>query len=683
MDFDRSEYIADLLSKLDAIKEECSSLTLDTTDEVAFSYLIADMFETLDEGQFVYTDGPNDLGIDFYTHSDGSFNIYQCKSIDHESNPEGKTFGSDPVNQLEEAIEYLLHEERTASYEIKQLKGIYHLDPDQNHLTATLAIDGHLSPSAAERLDGLKRKYQASNIDIRLIDEGRLFEKWHAFENLKKPSDVKLKLNICKDGLMKMHGWLCAVVKIDGLIAGMKQYQNGLFDLNVRAKLSNSKVNVSIKRSLETDKGKKHFVHLNNGLVISCDNYRLSSDESILTINGAQVINGCQTLSTIWDYYFDANQDEKASLINNLQLFIKVINGKSISRDRLLDEIIVASNNQNPMNERNLKSNSPEQVQLQASFYRSSVKQGLRYYYIRKDGEFDAYLESGSRSPKKREFEIPGSTRRKANRYRHLDNEDLAKIWWSWIGNGSPVNAGSLKYFSDNIYSKIFESRPMDFHWKQEARPDFEFNSKEFAATSPSSYQLLLAFAVSKFIEAHVKRVGSRQLKTDAINRLISNGKLSMTANPNEISAALAQDDEYQQASWLSQMTYVLTEVAAFALINKYGPLTPETSKRILDIPDVYFWLEHGADKKLISHHQMENGLLNSLYTFLKDSAFSAFAAEWNAILTNTRPKMYLGSKRFIKRYKATCLENDRRMADLSKRDGIPRSTIQSLPPLP
>lgn len=72
MDFDRSEYIADLLSKLDAIKEECSSLTLDTTDEVAFSYLIADMFETLDEGQFVYTDGPNDLGIDFYTHSDGS-----------------------------------------------------------------------------------------------------------------------------------------------------------------------------------------------------------------------------------------------------------------------------------------------------------------------------------------------------------------------------------------------------------------------------------------------------------------------------------------------------------------------------------------------------------------------------------------------------------------------------------
>lgn len=683
MDFDRSEYTADLLSKLDAIKDECSSLTLDTADDVAFSYLVADMFETLDESQFVYTDGPNDLGIDFYTHSDGLFNIYQCKSIDHESKPEGRTFGSDPVNQLEEAIEYLLHEERTASFEIQQLKGLYHLGPYESHLTATLAIDGRLSPSAAERLEGLKQKYQASSIDIRLIDEERLFAKWHAFENLEKPSDVKLKLGICKDGLMKMHGWLCAVVEIDGLIAGMQQYQNGLFDLNVRAKLSNSKVNTSIKRSLETDKGKKHFVHLNNGLVISCNNYKLSSDESTLTINGAQVINGCQTLSTIWDYYFNASQAEKASLLSNLQLFIKVINGNSISRDRLLDEIIVASNNQNPMNERNLKSNSPEQVRLQASFYRSSMKRGLHYFYIRKDGEFDAYLESDSRSPRKREFEIPGSTRRKANRYRHLDNEDLAKIWWSWIGNGSPVNAGSLKYFSDSIYSKIFESRPMDFHWKREARPDFEFNSKEFESASPSSYQLLLAFAVSKYIEANVKRVGSRQLKTEATQRLISNGKLSLTASPNEIRAALAQDDEYQRASWLNQMTYVLTEVAAFVLINKYGPLTPETSKRILDIPDVYLWLEHGTDKKLIDDKRMENGLLKSLYTFLTDSAYSAFAAEWNAILTDSRPKMYLGSKRFIKQYKTTCLDNDRRMADLSKRDGIPRSTIQSLPALP
>lgn len=393
MDFDRSEYTADLLSKLDAIKDECSSLTLDTADDVAFSYLVADMFETLDESQFVYTDGPNDLGIDFYTHSDGLFNIYQCKSIDHESKPEGRTFGSDPVNQLEEAIEYLLHEERTASFEIQQLKGLYHLGPYESHLTATLAIDGRLSPSAAERLEGLKQKYQASSIDIRLIDEERLFAKWHAFENLEKPSDVKLKLGICKDGLMKMHGWLCAVVEIDGLIAGMQQYQNGLFDLNVRAKLSNSKVNTSIKRSLETDKGKKHFVHLNNGLVISCNNYKLSSDESTLTINGAQVINGCQTLSTIWDYYFNASQAEKASLLSNLQLFIKVINGNSISRDRLLDEIIVASNNQNPMNERNLKSNSPEQVRLQASFYRSSMKRGLHYFYIRKDGGLTPILK--------------------------------------------------------------------------------------------------------------------------------------------------------------------------------------------------------------------------------------------------------------------------------------------------
>lgn len=177
--------------------------------------------------------------------------------------------------------------------------------------------------------------------------------------------------------------------------------------------------------------------------------------------------------------------------------------------------------------------------------------------------------------------------------------------------------------------------------------------------------------------------MGSRQLKTEATLRLVSSGKLSQTASQNEISAALAKDDEYQRALWLGQMTYVLTEIAAFVLINKYGPLTPETSKRILDIPDVYFWLEHGADKKLIDDKHMENGLLRHLYAFLRNAAYSAFAEEWNAILTHTRPKMYLESKRFIKRYKTTCLDNDRRMTDLSKSDGVPRSTIQSLPELP
>ena len=89
------------------------------------------------------------------------------------------------------------------------------------------------------------------------------------------------------------------------------------------------------------------------------------------------------------------------------------------------------------MNARNLKSNSLEQRELQRSFCSSAVKPEIRYFFIRKDGEFDSYLESGKRQPKKSEFQIKGTHRLGANKYRHIDNEKLAQIWWAWIGNSS------------------------------------------------------------------------------------------------------------------------------------------------------------------------------------------------------------------------------------------------------
>lgn len=136
---------------------------------------------------------------------------------------------------------------------------------------------------------------------------------------------------------------------------GMEKYRNGLFDLNVRSKLKKSNVNSSILKTISTRKGQERFIHLNNGLVISCTNYNVLQKANGVTpikLKGAQVINGCQTLSTIWDYYYNASDEDKEALLDNLKIFVKVIGGPNLHGD-LLDEIIVASNNQNPMNERN------------------------------------------------------------------------------------------------------------------------------------------------------------------------------------------------------------------------------------------------------------------------------------------------------------------------------------------
>ncbi len=646
---------------MDQLRADLPSLSTNDSDDKVFCYLVANMFDTIDEDAFHYTDGPNDLGIDFYTQDGEDFRIYQCKSIDSDANPKGKTFDETPVNEIAAAIDYLIDGNRKASSDVQRLRASYQLNVEEHSLTAVLAIEGRLSPSAEDRFHQIRDTYKNKHVDIRLIDEQTIFNAWHELDELKKPQDVSIDLQIIGNGLMKMNGWFCAVASIKSFIKAMESYGKGLFDLNVRANLKSSKVNAAIKRTISTAKGQKQFIHLNNGLVIICNNYSFSSNSTSVRIKGAQVINGCQTLSTLWDYYFHASKAEKEELLSNLNILVKVIDNTKVSKDNLLDDIIVASNNQNPMNERNLKSNSIEQRQIQAHFYQPPLRPQLRYFYIRKDGEFDAFLDGVKvREPKKKYFEISGSAARKANKYRHIENTALAKMWWSWIGNGSAVNAGSVDYFGTSTYTHIFEERPSYEAWEAAALPDYQFDEKLLESRPPTQFQYLACMALSSYLGYRAKPENMRQFKKERIQQLIDSKTISQSSSKQEIDNALADDADYTNTNWLSQMSYILTDISAFVLVNKYGALTSETCRKLIDLGDMSYWLEHGMNRKYISDDPMHNGLLERLFEFVWYAATSFFTLNRNAILLANRPKLYLGKNETIRAIKQNCLKQNK-----------------------
>lgn len=284
---DCEEVYACLEHKYDEIRETCDSIREGDPDYKVFTYLIADTFEQLDEGVFYYTDGPNDLGIDFYIRNGHSFTIYQCKSTDHASDYFARSFDATPVNELTEAVDFLLEDERKiCSNGVKDLWEQFNLDRDANRLTAVLAIEGHLTDAASERFAERKKHYSEYGIDFILIDEQSFYEKWIATTKQISPRDVQLTLHVEDNGLMPMHNWFCAVVSIDSLIEGMNTYGNGLFELNVRAKLAKSSVNKAIANSLKTKKSREQFVHLNNGLVITCNSFKYSDNRTKVTLRG-------------------------------------------------------------------------------------------------------------------------------------------------------------------------------------------------------------------------------------------------------------------------------------------------------------------------------------------------------------------------------------------------------------
>lgn len=677
-DFRRDVFNADIQSKMDELRSENEQLDDSDQDSKVFCFLAADLLDTTDEDLFRYTDGPNDLGIDCYIKADNDYRIYQCKSIDLAKYPSGKVFDATPVNELDEAIDYLLNGGRKASKEIQKLRNSFSLSEEGRSLTAALVLEGSLSTSGKDRFEAIKNKYRSSDVDLRLYEEKDLYDVLHSFDSQFKPRDVELKLSIVDGGLMKMNTWFCAVVEVGSLLHGMQVYGNYLFDLNVRANLKKSSVNAAIRKTISTQKGQRQFVHLNNGLVITCNNFTYSHDNKTVTLKGAQIINGCQTMSTLWDYYFNAAAEEKEPFRENLRVFVKVINNDSSVS---LDDIIVASNNQNPMNERNLKSNSPEQKNIQRSFL--NTKPSLRFFYIRKDGEFESYLESDAQQPKKKAFAIAGSSRRGINRFRHVDNESLAKVWWAWIGNGPSVNSGSAKVFSPSIYPHIFKEHPSDSFWKGMASPEFSYDQELMEEQPPSSYQFLTALALSSYLEARVKPISGAALKQKHIEALVKSKKLTAHASPQEQSDALKSDIDYLNKSWLRQMTFPLTELASFILVNKYQTLDSEICKRLLDQKDIAYWLENGTDTKMINAPEMKGGLLELLFEYIEFSTRAYFATEQSAILLNTRQKMYLGRRETIVNLKRQALQINENMKIFPSQSGLKQPGLTFIEALP
>ena len=126
-----------------------------------------------------------------------------------------------------------------------------------------------------------------------------------------------------------------------------------------------------------------------NGVTIACENHRFSQDYLQLTLNNPQIINGCQTVISIFHAYNQLDGEfKRRNFEANCYVPVRIIQTQDAD---LLAEVVTASNNQNKMSPRNLRSNSPIQRVLQQKFDHLEY----RYFYERKDGEFKSIREYG------------------------------------------------------------------------------------------------------------------------------------------------------------------------------------------------------------------------------------------------------------------------------------------------
>lgn len=164
-------------------------------------------------------------------------------------------------------------------------------------------------------------------------------------------------------------------VSVNAIYQLMDEFGDRLLEKNIRRYLGKNTVNEQISKTLLTDTKRQNFFFFNNGITMICEKFTyngLQEKDWNVKIKRLQIINGGQTCKTIYQTLKE-NQDIDFSQVYILVRLYEVNDDEDIVQD-----ITYATNNQNPVDFRDLKSNDDTQIFLETS------AKDLGYIYKRK-----------------------------------------------------------------------------------------------------------------------------------------------------------------------------------------------------------------------------------------------------------------------------------------------------------
>lgn len=155
----------------------------------------------------------------------------------------------------------------------------------------------------------------------------------------------------------------------------MEQYGDRLLEMNIRRYLGKNIVNDGISHTLQNPDKCQNFFFYNNGITMVCEKFSynaLQEKDWIIKMNHLQIINGGQTCKTIHQTLTEHPEID----VSQVYLLIRIY---EVSDDiDVIQDITHATNSQNPVDFRDLKSNDERQILLEKS------AQDLGYVYKRK-----------------------------------------------------------------------------------------------------------------------------------------------------------------------------------------------------------------------------------------------------------------------------------------------------------
>jgi AIPR protein len=172
------------------------------------------------------------------------------------------------------------------------------------------------------------------------------------------------------------------------------KYQYSLFYRNIRNPLFNSSFNSDIGNTLLNNP--KKFWYYNNGITAITDKiYTFGKKGKKVTVKGIQIINGAQTVYSIYEAYKNSTDQQKQYINDRVSISLRIITSSSVDEDM---KITKYTNSQNPVTPRDFHANDKVQKRLQLDFFHNT-----NIWYETRRAEFRKRL------PKKLEIKIIGN----------------------------------------------------------------------------------------------------------------------------------------------------------------------------------------------------------------------------------------------------------------------------------
>jgi len=154
-----------------------------------------------------------------------------------------------------------------------------------------------------------------------------------------------------------------------------REYNFRIFDINIRNYLGNGKINQAITRTATDTNESSNFWFYNNGVTLICDDFSFRSlEDTIVRLKNAQVINGCQTVTSL----FHAGND----ISENVEVLIRIIEKKADIN--FVRRVTLFANSQNAVRPSDLVGTETIQLELKRKL------KNLNYYYETRRGDYKA-----------------------------------------------------------------------------------------------------------------------------------------------------------------------------------------------------------------------------------------------------------------------------------------------------